>query len=406
LKDIFRDIMSLADRLIRKIGLERRIVAGLISGTSADGVDVAIVELEGHGKGIRHRMLASGVVAYPEDLRNLVLNSISSGSVKDICVLNFLVAKLFSKAFEDVVGISNLGLDDVDLIGSHGQTIYHYPELVRCGGFETRCSLQVGSLQVIAEHTGVITVGNFRARDIAAGGHGAPIIAYVDYALFSHPSVGRAIQNIGGIANVTILPPNASLEDVYAFDTGPGNTLIDYAVSILYKELNYDPNGEIASRGAPDEELLEELMSHPYISAPPPKTTGREVFSREMTMKIVEKGISKGLSKEDIVATLTMFTVKSIVYNYKRYILPYSNIGEVIVGGGGTRNKTMMRWLEKEFRRLSLKMLMHEDLGVDSKFKEALGMAILAHETLSGIPNNVPRATGAVKRVVMGEIAL
>ncbi|MEM4969885.1 MAG: anhydro-N-acetylmuramic acid kinase [Sulfolobales archaeon] len=398
--------MNLVDRLVRKIGLERRIVAGLISGTSADGVDVAIVELEGHGRNIKHRMLVSGVVPYPEDLRGFVLSSITSGSVRDICVLNFLVARFFSKAFKDVISTSNLSRDDVDLIGSHGQTIYHYPELVRCGGFETRCSLQVGSLQVIAEHTGVITVGNFRARDIAVGGHGAPIIAYVDYVLFTHPSIGRAIQNIGGIANVTVLPPNASLEDVYAFDTGPGNTLIDYAVSMLYRDLSYDPNGEIASRGTPDDELLEELMGHPYISAPPPKTTGREVFGREMTMKIIEKGISKGLSREDIVATLTMFTVKSIVYNYKRYILPYINIEEVIVGGGGTRNKTMMKWLEREFRMLNLKMLGHEDLGIDSKYKEALGMAVLAHETLSGIPNNVPRATGAMKRVVMGEIAL
>lgn len=398
--------MNLIDRLIKKIGLERRIVAGLISGTSADGVDVAVVELEGHGRNIRHRMLVSGVVPYPEDLRGFVLSSITSGSVRDICALNFLVARYFSKAFEDVISTSNLSRYDVDLIGSHGQTIYHYPELVRCGGFETRCSLQVGSLQVIAEHTGVITVGNFRARDIAVGGHGAPIIAYVDYALFTHPSIGRAIQNIGGIANVTVLPPNASLEDVYAFDTGPGNTLIDYAVSILYRDLSYDPNGEIASKGTPNIELLEELMSHPYISAPPPKTTGREVFGKEMAMKIIEKGISKGLSREDIIATLTMFTVKSIVYNYKRYILPYSNIEEVIVGGGGTRNKTMMKWLEKEFRMLNLKMLRHEDLGIDSKYKEALGIAVLAHETLSGIPNNVPRATGAMKRVVMGEIAL
>jgi len=243
-------------------------------------------------------------------------------------------------------------------------------------------------------------------RDIAVGGQGAPIIAYVDYTILAHPSIGRAVQNIGGIANVTVIPPNASIDDVYAFDTGPGNTLIDYAVSTLYRDLSYDPGGEIASRGSPDEEILEELMGHPFISAPPPKTTGREVFGKDMVLRVIEKARSKGLSKEDIVATLTMFTVKSIVHNYKLYVLPRGGIREVIVGGGGTRNKTLMKWLEEELKRLGLRVALHEDLGIDSKIKEALGMAILAHETLSGVPNNVPGATGARKKVVMGEIAL
>jgi len=396
--------MNLAERLVEKMKLERRIVAGLMSGTSADGVDVAVVELQGHGRGLNFRVLGYGVVEYPKDLRDMILRSIVSGTVRDVCLLNFLIGRFFAKAFNEVS--ESLGLKrDVDVIGSHGQTIYHFPEYFRCGDMETRCSLQLGSVQVIAEDTGVVTVGNFRVRDIAAGGQGAPIIAYVDWALFTHPTIGRAVQNIGGIANVTVLPPNATLEDVYAFDTGPGNSLIDFAVSMLYG-LDYDTNGEIASRGAPDDELLKELMEHPFISAPPPKTTGREVFGRDLAARIVEKGLSKRLSKEDIVATITMFTVKSIVHNYRLYVLPRIRVEEVIVGGGGTRNRTLMKWLEEELKLLGLRVLRHEDLGVDSKIKEALGMAVLAHETLSGVPNNVPGATGAKRRVVMGEIAL
>jgi anhydro-N-acetylmuramic acid kinase len=393
-------------RLFEKAALEKRLVAGMISGTSADGVDVVFVELEGHGKGIRHRILGGSVIPYSRDLRERILRSYEAGSIHDVCMLNFLIAKFISRAFKDAIETSGLGGSDVDLIGSHGQTIYHYPELVSCGGIETRCSLQLGSVQVIAEETGVITIGNFRARDIAAGGLGAPIIAYTDYALLSHPRIARAIQNIGGIANVTILPPDPRVDDVIAFDTGPGNSLIDFSVSILYPGMDHDPGGEIAAKGSPDEEILSELMAHPFIAKPPPKTTGREVFGKSMAEQIIERSQRKGLSKEDIVATLTMFTAKSIAANYRLHVLPRMKIEEIVIGGGGVKNKTLMKMLEKELSPMSIRILRHEDLGIDSKVKEALGMAILAHETLSGIPNNVPGATGAFKRVVMGEIAL
>ncbi|MEM1633659.1 MAG: anhydro-N-acetylmuramic acid kinase [Sulfolobales archaeon] len=398
--------MNLIKRLIEKISLERRIIAGMMSGTSADGVDVIIVELEGHGRGIRYKVLGSDVIEYPEELRRIIINTMSGGSAHDICMLNFLVARFFGIAFKKVLEYLGIRSDEIDLIGSHGQTVYHYPEYVRVCDMEVRCTLQVGSVQVLAEETGVLSVGNFRLRDIAVGGFGAPIIAYTDYSLLTHERIGRAVQNIGGIANVTVLPPNASLDEVYAFDTGPGNTLIDLAVSMLYRDLKYDPDGEIASRGSPDRNLLEELMRIPYITQPPPKTTGREFFGARMTKEIIERAVSRGLSKEDIIATLTMFTVESIIRNYELFILPRVKIEEVIVGGGGTRNKTLMKLLEERFRRLGMRILRHEDLGIDSKMKEALGMAVLAHETLSGVPNNVPGATGARRQVVLGEIAL
>ncbi len=398
--------MNLVKRLVEKIMLSRRIVAGLMSGTSADGVDVVITELSGSGRGLGYRLLAQNIIDYPKELREMILRSIERGGVHDICALNFLVSKFFAKAFRETIDLYGFMLDEIDLIGSHGQTIYHYPELIRCDDLETRCSLQIGSVQALAEYTDVLSIGNFRVRDIAAGGMGAPIIAYVDYVLFTHPSIGRALQNIGGIANVTVLPPNTDLSQVYAFDTGPGNSLIDFAVSILYRDLSYDPNGEIASKGSPDQDLLRELMSHPYIKREPPKTTGREVFGKSFVERIIEKGLSKGLSREDIIATLTIFTAESIVYSYEKYVLPRTRIDEVYVSGGGVRNKTLMRYLEKRLKELGLRIRGLEELGIDPKIKEALGMAILAHETLNGAPNNVPGATGAQRLIVMGEIAL
>ncbi|MGC9149116.1 MAG: anhydro-N-acetylmuramic acid kinase [Sulfolobales archaeon] len=398
--------MNLVKRLIEKIMLSHRVVAGLMSGTSADGVDIVIAEIWGTGRELRYKIINQSITDYPRELRELILRSIERGGVHEICALNFLVSKYFSKAFKETLDLYGISSDEIDLIGSHGQTIYHYPELIRCGDLETRCSLQVGSVQVLAEHTGILSIGNFRVRDIAAGGMGAPIITYVDYVLFTHPRIGRALQNIGGIANVTVLPPNADLDQVYAFDTGPGNSLIDFAVSILYKDLSYDPDGEIASRGSPDQQLLRELMSHPYISRSPPKTTGREVFGKSFVERFIEKALLKGLSREDIIATLTLFTAESIVYSYEKFILPRTKVEEVYMSGGGVRNKTLMKFLEKRLRELGIEVKRVEELGVDPKFKEALGMAILAHETLNGAPNNVPRATGAQRLVVMGEIAL
>ncbi len=396
----------LARRLVDKILLEERIVAGLMSGTSADGVDVVVIRIRGFGRDVKYEVLHKETVPYPDELRKHILDSVEQGSVRNVCLLNHLVAEAFSSALKSSLEGSSISLSEVDLIGSHGQTLYHFPEYASVGGFSSRCSLQLGSVQVIAERTGLITVGNFRVRDIAAGGQGAPIIAYVDYSLLSDLAKARLVQNIGGIANVTVLPENPEIGNVYAFDTGPGNSLIDFTVSMLYPGLSYDAGGEIASKGSCDEEILRELMTHEYVAKPPPKTTGREVFSSFFAKKIIEKGLGKGLSKEDLVATVTMFTVKSIVKNYDLFILPKTRVEEVIVGGGGVGNKTLMKHFEEELRERGLRMLKHEDIGIDSKIKEALGMAILAHTTLSGIPNNIPGATGASKSVVMGEIAL
>lgn len=399
--------MDAIRRLIELMGKSRRVVAGAMSGTSADGVDVVVVELEGHGRGIRWRVITQGVLPYDPELRRAVLRTSEGGTCRDVCVLNFAVGQYFARAILEVLGTGGVKLSEVDAAGSHGQTVYHMPEYARVGRVTTRCTLQVGHPAVIAEETGLLVVGDFRVRDVAAGGQGAPIIAYVDWALLSDPRTGRLVQNIGGIANVTVLPPGAGLDEIYAFDTGPGNMVIDEAMRILYG-LDYDEGGSTASRGSPDGRLLEELMRHPFVRSPPPKTAGRREFGRRFVERVVRRGLSLGLSREDVVATLATFVVKSIVYNYDRYILRRygGRISEVVLGGGGARNRYLVRELERELRERGLRLTTHEELGIDSKYKEALGIAVLAHEALSGIPNNAPRATGARRQVVMGIIAL
>ena len=399
--------MNSRDRLIEVMLRDERVVVGAMSGTSVDGIDVVIAQFRDHGRRARFKVIVEETIPYRESIRNKIFQVIENGCIRDACVLNFLIGEEFSRAINTVLENYGLNRRDIDAIGSHGQTVYHMPEYIEIDSLRTRCTLQLGHPSIIAERTGIITIGDFRVRDIAVGGHGAPIIAYVDYALLSHDSIGRLVQNIGGIANVTVLPPNPSIDDVYAFDTGPGNMVIDEAVRILYHgKLQYDPNGEIAASGGIDEYLLKELLAHEYITKPPPKTTGREVFGKHFVMKFIDKAKSRNLRREDIIATLTAFVVKSIVLNYDLFILPKIKVSEVILGGGGAKNRTLVSWLRKELKARGIELKIHENFGISSKFKEALGMAFLAHETLSGIPNNVPRATGAKKSVVLGIIAL
>ncbi len=400
--------MSVHSKLVEVLLKDRRVIAGVMSGTSADGVDVIVLELNGHGQNIKWRELGRYYKPYTREVKNAILTASEKGSTRAVCSLNIRVGMYFGMAVKEALEEIGVVADEVDAVGSHGQTIYHMPELSTDLGMEARCTLQIGHPSVIAEVTGIITVGDFRVKDIAAGGHGAPIIAYVDWALLSSKSVGRLIQNIGGISNVTILPPNPSLNDVKAFDVGPGNMLVDQAVRLLYSgNLEYDPGGEIALSGSVDEKLLNELMEHPFIRKPPPKTAGRREFGSKYLVPILKKALERRLPKEDIIATLAMFTVESIIYNYDRFIFPqYGGMfSEVIVGGGGVKNKFIMRELIRKLNERGIKVLTHEDLGIDSKYKEALGMAVLAHETLSGIPNNVVGATGARKYVVMGVIS-
>jgi len=394
-------MMNVMDRIesIRK--KEERIAIGLMSGTSADGIDAILVKLKNNEVGFK--VINFIVKKYSEEIRNYIFKTFEKGSVRDVAILNFILGELFANASLDLINSSGFKITEIDFIGSHGQTIFHMPIPITIENITTRSTLQIGEPAVIAERTGLPVVADFRVRDVAAGGQGAPIVSYVDYLLFRDKTKTRLIQNIGGIANVTVIPKNANINDVYGFDTGPGNMMIDAAMKFLTKNsLTYDKDGAIAFSGNVQEKLLKQLMKHPYILKSPPKTTGRETFGEHYTRKLVSRWLKSGYSFQDIITTLTEFTVQSIMENYKRFIFPKYEVSEVILGGGGAYNKYIVTRLKEELK--GIKVSLHEDYGIQSKLKEALAIAILANETLNGKPNNIPNVTGATKPVIMGKI--
>jgi len=388
-------------RLERIRAKKCRKIVGLMSGTSVDGVSLVLAEVCGQQLETEVKLVAYKTYPYPEDLRRMIFKLFGGdeATVENLCLANFVLGEFYARKIMEFLREVGVEKGEVDFIASHGQTVYHIPQPRTVNDITTRATLQIGEPSVIAERTGITVVADFRPRDIAAGGQGAPIIAYADYVLFRSQDKNVAVQNIGGIANVTYLPAGCSIEDVLAFDTGPGNMVIDGVVRRLTEgRLNYDVDGNIAARGKVSEELLKWLMSHPYISKKPPKTTGREMFGEAFVDKVMEKARELGVWSEDLVATVTAFTAESIAYNYEAFL---GKIDLVILGGGGAKNKTLIRMLQ---RRLNAEIKTHEDFGIPEQAKEPLGMAVLANETIMGNPNNVPGATGARNRVIMGKI--
>ncbi|WP_371376079.1 anhydro-N-acetylmuramic acid kinase [Sporomusa aerivorans] len=386
------------ERLLRLRNKKQRLVAGLMSGTSLDGIDAALVRIEGSGPSCRVKQVAFKTVAYEQGLRQAILKVCrqDSASVADICALNFTLGERFAAAVAEVCQEAGVDLGELDLIGSHGQTIWHIP------GSST---LQIGEPAVIAERTGVITVADFRVRDVAAGGQGAPLVPYTEYVLYRDNRKTRLLQNIGGIANVTVLPAGCGPETVTAFDTGPGNMLIDYTVSrITGGRFAFDDAGRMAGCGRVNAGMLAELLAHPYLAQQPPKSTGRELFGEPFAGGLVGKHLARGMSGEDIVATLTAFTAESIAGSYRLFILPYYTVDEVIVSGGGSHNQVLLAMLRRQLPDIPVRT--QEEAGFSSDAKEAVAFAILANETVSGRTNNLPAVTGAVKPVIMGKILL
>ncbi|MGE5653244.1 MAG: anhydro-N-acetylmuramic acid kinase [Bacillota bacterium] len=384
---------------------ETKRVVGLMSGTSVDGIDAALVEIKGRGIDTQVKLVAFANYPIDPEIRSEIfaLFRPESSNVETICHMNFVIGEVFAEAVNRIIRQAGLRNRDVDLIGSHGQTLYHIPSAQTTGPITTASTLQMGEPAVIAERTGVTTVANFRTRDMAVGGQGAPLVPYVDYVLFRHPTVTRAIQNIGGIGNVTYLPADASLDQVLAFDTGPGNMIIDALVKFMTGgREHFDRDGKLAAAGRVSESLLAELMQHPYISLKPPKTTGRELFGEQFTKELIVKAQRIGVSGPDLVATATAFTAESIAYHYRRYLSLKGAVQEVVIGGGGCYNPTLLGMLRE--RLAPAKVLTHEDLGISSDAKEAIAFAILANETICGLPSNVPTATGARRPVVLGSI--
>jgi len=390
--DVYRYLMGLRRR-------RRRLVMGLISGTSADGVSAAITEIGGTGPRVRLRVVAHRVYPYSPPLRGEVFRLFNpeSSTVDHICRMNFILGHLFAEAALKLMGEAGLR---VDLIGSHGQTIWHSPGAGRLHGYEASSTLQIGEPAAVAGGTGLPVIADFRKADVAAGGEGAPLTPYMDYVLHRHPARSRVLLNIGGIANLTYLPSGAEVEEVVGFDTGPGNVIID-AVAAHYTggALTYDVDGQLASKGRPNRELLEELLSHPYFGRRPPKTTGREEFGEAFAGALVSKAEALGLSPEDAVATASELTVESIARAMEAYL---DEVDEVYVSGGGAKNPYLMRRLRE---RLAPTLVRPYDvLGIPGEAKEAALFALLANENIHSTPSNLPSVTGARRRVVLGQL--
>jgi len=391
---------------LQKFALKKKkYIVGLMSGTSLDGVDAVLVEVSGSGIKTKIRQLGFVTHPFPQGLKKKLLeNSMpNSGNVSDICKLNFLLAHLYVDAVKELCNKSKFKLSDVDLIGSHGQTIHHLPQKKNYCGLAFGSTLQISDPSVIAKLTGVLTIGDFRTGDVALGGQGAPLVPYFDYLMFHSTKQNRALLNIGGIANLTLLDKIGDASSVIAFDTGPGNMVLDLLAK-KYFNVEYDKNGNIASSGKINEEIFSRLKKHDnYIEKKIPKSTGREYYGAEFLSPLLKK--FRSVPKEDLLATVADFTAYGVYRNYDKFIKNETEIAELFVSGGGARNKFIMNSLKKYFgKHVEIKNV--KELGISSDAKEAICFAVLANETLAGNPANIPRVTGAIKPTILGKICL
>jgi anhydro-N-acetylmuramic acid kinase len=378
-----------------------RLVVGLMSGTSADGTDAALCELSGAGETTRARVLGYVTIPFPRPLRERIY-ALGEADASELCEVNVLIGETFSEAVFAVCRAAGVAPRDLHLIGSHGQTAAHRP---RSAG-RIGATLQIGEAAVIAERTGLPVICDFRVRDVAAGGEGAPLVPLVDHLLFRATGVRRVVQNIGGIANVTLVGDR--LEDLVAFDTGPGNMALDAVARAASRGVDaYDVDGERAARGQIDTALLAELHRHPFLAQAPPKTTGRELFGRSFVYPLLDRFSHRAPSApelsplDDLLATLTRFTAETIARAYREH-LPVPP-DEIYLCGGGAANPTLRRHLEALCAPTPVRDT--GALGIEAKAKEAVAFAVLANETLFGHPGNVPRATGAHGPRVLGKIS-
>jgi anhydro-N-acetylmuramic acid kinase len=382
------------------------IVAGIMSGTSADGINVAIVNLLDHDFETKLDLVAHQEFPYPRNVRKLVLSVMNStASVADLARLNVLLGELYAEAALATASEAQAG---VSLIGCHGQTIYHQGDKKKFLGREISATWQTGEGAIVAARTGIPVVSDFRQADMAAGGKGAPLVPFLDYMLYRHPQRGRILQNIGGIGNLTAIPPGTSSgggtrpERVVAFDTGPGNMVIDAVTDKLFGK-RFDKNGQIAAKGQPIEAVLSKLLSAPFFRKAPPKTAGREEFGREFVTKFLKAcGRAK---KEDVVATATALPARSIAAAIHQ--LPGANRSgvyhDLIISGGGSRNCTLVKMIREQLPRLEVKST--DAYGIPAEAKEAVAFAVLAYQTWHRLPSTIPSATGADYPAVLGKIS-
>lgn len=382
-----------------------RLVAGIMSGTSVDGVDIVLLKITGSGTETNINQIGFIEYPFPEGMRELILrNSVKeSSSVEDICRLNFIIAKVYASGLKCLCEELKIPISSIDLIGSHGQTIHHLPVKNIMFGYESASTLQIGDPTVLAKLSGIITVGDFRTGDLALGGEGAPLVPYFDYIMFRSAEFNRLLLNIGGISNFTVIKKNALREDLYAFDTGPGNMIIDMLMNKFYNQ-KYDKDGNIASAGKVNPALFEYLKEKDsFIEKYPPKSTGREMYGEAFLKNLIQN--FKEINKEDFVSTLSYFTAYSVYRNYEKFVMPEIKIDQLIVSGGGAKNKFIITSLQ-DFFGAEINISTTDNFGISSDAKEAICFAVLANETINGQAANMPRVTGADRETILGKICL
>jgi anhydro-N-acetylmuramic acid kinase len=385
------------------------IVAGVMSGTSADGINVALVELDSRSTSarknipaIRFELVGHSEHPYPKDVRQTILASMNAPrvSVADLARLNFLLGELYAEA---VLATQRRFRTKAELVGCHGQTLYHQGERAPFFGRKLTATWQTGEAAIVAARVGVPVVSDFRPADMAAGGKGAPLVPFLDYLLFRDDRFGRIVQNIGGIANLSAVPAAARPEDLVAFDTGPGNMVIDALMQRLYNR-PYDRDGEIGSSGRVLEGVISDLLKASFFRRRPPKTAGREEFGREFAREFIRR--CGGARKQDVVATATAFTARSIGDALQRHVIKQtSSYREFVVSGGGAKNPTLLAMLANELAPLELRLRLSDELGLPSEAKEAVAFAVLAYQTWRHQPSNIPSATGAGRPAILGKIS-
>jgi anhydro-N-acetylmuramic acid kinase len=389
------------------------VVAGVMSGTSADGINVAIVRVTKHPsrrEAPSFALLAHNEYPFPAAVRRSILGMMNAelARVADLARLNFLLGELYAEAIDITARKHRVKLD---LVGCHGQTLYHQGTAERFLGQKLAATWQTGEGAVVAARLGVPVVSDFRPADMAAGGKGAPLVPFLDYLLYRDRRVARIAQNIGGIANLTAIPPSASIGQVLAFDSGPGNMVIDAAMEELFGK-RYDRDGSVAASGSVLEDVVAQLLRASFFRQKPPRTAGREEFGREYAGRFIE--LCRGARKPDIIATATALTARSIAAAIQRFVLPQFKVRgrtgreheqQLIVSGGGAKNPTLMALLRDAIAPLGISLHFSDEFGIPAEAKEAVAFALLAHETWHRRPSNVPSATGAKRPAILGKIS-
>jgi anhydro-N-acetylmuramic acid kinase len=399
------------------------LVLGLMSGTSADGIEAALVRISGAPPKLKSKLEGHASLPIPKLIRSKILQ-IAEGTplpAAEISQLNFRLGHLFAEAAIATCKKLRVPLKSVNLIASHGQTIFHQGPPVPFLGAKTASTFQIGEPSIIAARTGVTTIGDFRPADMAAGGQGAPLVPFADYLLYRHEKFGRVSLNLGGIANVTVIPAHAKPADVFAFDTGPANILIDALVSHFTKgRLRYDRNALLAGQGRYLPALLDELLRDPYLRQPPPKSTGREYYGAAYVERLLPLGKKYHAKPNDLIRAATVFTGLSIIDALNRFVLPKTKIHQLVVSGGGANNPLLLGLLiaalhidadydpahiNSFYKAGGIEVLNSSQLGIPESAKEAYAFALLAYETFHRRPSNLPSATGALRPAILGKIS-